>query len=547
MICLKFIHLLFVTQRILKWKEKKADVCIISTSKRMICITCEISSESNSKASILSWLFTSNKILNLNIIKTIEFNNYLSFTKTAVIQYSNNSLYCLFEVNMGLQIRSLLCDLNISSAMKELYNSTSTPASINDDDTNFNFIKSTTSSIFDNHIYIINITIINDNLCNNIQHIHHNLADLIYLTYTNDNLKDSWDITTNKDYDNGDIMKHTPKYQVATNVVNVNHHLNYNNTIADVNTIDTHTHENVLDLTNDYAATRSTTSIQNEFNNATNNADLLGDEHIVSSLLTNYFNIQVLWSTIKINKLSVINNTIVLETIDKIDYVLQLFNSSADSNLIYARSNYNGEIFIYIENSSDLINKLSKAAIKTYISNITTTISVNTLNNDLNLFSHSDNTHEKQVEVEKNTAFINYNTFSTTKIYCKIMTINYISLEILIKAYSKLIMLSNVIQLLYGIANNLISMQLTCIDTNKFQAYLECNIFRNKRNRSLTLIFGIFLGSIASFFLNGLKRYKHKKKKKKNQIFFMISFIYNVYEMIFKICTFDIKDKDIFI
>ena len=302
----------------------------------------------------------------------------------------------------------------------EFYNSMSTPANINGYDTNFNFIKSTTSSIFDIHIYIINKIIINDKLGNVIQYIYHNLADLMYLTYANDSPKDLSDIMTHKDYDNGDIIKLRPKYQVVINAVDVNHQLNYDNTIADVNTIDARVHENVLNSTIDY--------------NATNNADLSCDEYIVS------------------------------------------------------------------ENLSDLIDKLSKAAVTTYTCNITTTINVNTWNNELNLFSHSGSTLEKQIEVEKNIAFSNYNTFSTTKIDCRIMTINYISLKISVKVYSEFIILSNVIQLFYGMANSLISMQLTYIATNKFQAYLECNIFGNKNNCSLTLIFGIFLGSISPFY-----------------------------------------------
>ena len=263
--------------------------------------------------------------------------------------------------------------------------------------------------------------------------------------------------------------------------------------------------------------TRPTASLENECNNATNNADLSCDEHIVSCLSTNYFNINGLWSTsIKIDKLSVINNNVVLE---KIDYVIHLFNSSANSNLIYGRSNYNGEFLITIEKSSDLIDKLSKAAVKTYTCNITITINVNTLNNDLNLFSHSGGIHEKQVEVEKNAVFINYNTFNITKIDRKIMTINYISLEMLVKVHSKFIILSNVIQLSYGIANSLMPMELIYIATNKFQAYLE------------SLIFGISRGSISSFF-KWFKRYKYKNIR---YFFLMISFIYNVHEISFKI------------
>ena len=41
-------------------------------------------------------------------------------------------------------------------------------------------------------------------------------------------------------------------------------------------------------------------------------------------------------------------------------------------------------------------------------------------------------------------------------------------------------------------ANSLTPMQLTHVDTNKIQAYLECNIFRNKNNCSLMLIFDFF-------------------------------------------------------
>ena len=137
----------YLQQRIFVLKEKKVDVCIIIL-KRMFYIRYEISNESRLKPTILFWLFLSinhylSMIFCLNIIKIIECDNKLLFTKTTMLQYLNNSLYCLIFANIGLQIGNPFYDLNISSVMAELYNSILTHASINDYDANFNFKRNT--------------------------------------------------------------------------------------------------------------------------------------------------------------------------------------------------------------------------------------------------------------------------------------------------------------------------------------------------------------------------------------------------------------------
>ena len=187
---------LFVTryrqQKTFESKGKKVD-CTMIVSKRTICFIHITSNESNSKENILCLSFILNKTSNwndnpLDIVETIEYYYDLSFTNTTTRQYSKSLLY----------IGNILGDLNKSNTMMEFYNSTITQLfntksySYNDKftiasknyDMNFKFIRSMTSLIFDNDIYEIHKMIINDKFINDVQHIKHDLLDLVHSKYT---------------------------------------------------------------------------------------------------------------------------------------------------------------------------------------------------------------------------------------------------------------------------------------------------------------------------------------------------------------------------
>ena len=229
------------------------------------------------------------------------------------------------------------------------------------------------------------------------------VATIILIFSIQNNNLIHFDTTTNEDCDNQDLIIHRLRYRFAIVDVDMNQHLNFNDTIEEVKRTDTRTHSNLLNSDNVYDATKQIVNIKNLFDNVTGNTNLLNNKYITLCLLRKYSTSEDLISTtIKTNKLVVMDVIIVLTMNDKINYNVRLFGSSVNGNLICVRSSYDGEFVTgNLKHSTNLIGKLSKVIVK-IATEIIIVINVNTLNNDLDIYSHPV---DMQGKVKKNTAF----------------------------------------------------------------------------------------------------------------------------------------------
>ena len=141
-----------------------------------------------------------------------------------------------------------------------------------------------------------------------------------------------------------------------------------------------------------------------------------------------------------------------------------IFENNADNNVIHGRSNYNGDFII----ASNLIGKVQMVAIKTTIHDMKREI--NTLHNDLNIYSHQDKIDVIQSGAKKNIAFMDRNIFNTIKSGNEMAI--YISWEILVKTYLQFMIFLNVIQVFYGVTNNSMNMQLLYAVSQRICIYI---------------------------------------------------------------------------